>query len=149
MTTSKDRIKFYLPARYFTTNFTANGMNEKKCRSILRKAFRLSCDASARLMDSNPGGFWIVCTPSQFAHFIVYRNEDGECVNGIRDLEPTLFRQVSFYERLARQFCIGEDTVKGLARALGYENGDDSHVARCRSDSIDVSKNEFTGGTEQ
>ena len=86
MAASKDRVTFYLPYRYFTSQHTTNGMTKETCMRVLNASFGMSASEMEGLMFANPSGFTIVCRPSQFARFIVFRDQADECINGIRDL---------------------------------------------------------------
>ena len=154
---SLDRVKFYLASRYFQAHHTDNGMHREVCKKILTKAFGYPtgkrCASSwTQVMDRGPGGFYIVCRPSQFARFIVYRNEDGNCINGIRDLEPGLFLpkpKKDVYTRLAEMVenRVDRHTVKRITDILGHTENSLERALRageCHEDEdvvIEVSKN--------
>lgn len=141
---SEDHVKFFLPSKYFQRQRTSNGMSRGTCEAILKKAFGLYDSDLDRLMRGHTEGFTIVCRPSQFARFIVYRADANECINGVKDLKPELFKPRNLYTELSEQFSVSECTVKGLARALGYAHGGDSHVAGPQCNFVDVSKNPHT-----
>lgn len=145
MAQSKDRVKFFLAPRYFQIKQTSNGMCRSTCIEILRRAFGPPPGPTvgntwATEMAKHSGGFWITCRPSQFARFIVYRCDADECINGVKDLNPTLVDAESdLYEELGKQFSIPRSMVRDLALALGYADGDDGHAVQQQS--IDVSGN--------
>ena len=93
---SRDRVKFFLPSRYFVRNRSrnSNGMDRRDCQDVLHQAFNIGDDRSRDLFEREPEGFWIVCRPSQFARFIVLRAQviaRAGGVNGISDLQTSLF----------------------------------------------------------
>lgn len=138
-----DLVKFYLPFRYFQTRPGSNGMCRSTCVTILTKSFGL-CDADwNRLMCEQPDGLWIVSRADQFGKFIVLRHDANECINGVKDLKCQMYNPDAEYDRIAHQFKLPTCTLKGIARALGYLHGDDSHTvgADCRNSNVtDVSK---------
>lgn len=134
MAMSKDRVRFYLAARYFQSHRTSNGMTRDTCIRLLFKAFGMTSSQSLERMSRFHNGFWIKCRPSQFARFIVYRHQDGDCINGIRDLQPQLVEPVDVYAQIANETGVTHDTVRRVLRAAEY-------VPTTRSDEIDVSKN--------
>lgn len=54
------------------------------------KAFQMAFKICLHDCQSGPDGWTIICRPSQFARFTVYRYEAGFC-NTIRELDPTRF----------------------------------------------------------
>jgi hypothetical protein len=93
MKPTADNIDFVLPPRYFQPHSTANGMERCKCLKVLKECFGLFDGTWETLMQNNSGtGFHIVCRPDQFARFIIRRHQIGNCINGIRDLDPTYRR---------------------------------------------------------
>lgn len=137
MTTSKDRVQFYLPHRYFAKCHSDNHMSRDDCKKVLGKAFSLGRDECGHLMDRNPNGFTIVCRPSQFARFIIFRHLWGHCINGVRDLEPELQPKDNFdpYARAARELHMERSCVREVAEALGFVPSE-----KPRPNMIDVSK---------
>ena len=110
MSASKDRIEFVLPSRYYyyakgfshSSSTLANGMSDSNCAKVLEKSFGLGRYRSHQLFKQNPDHFRIICRPSQFARFIVYRNEFGDCVNGIKDLNPKIIAKPNMFSDLER-----------------------------------------------
>lgn len=102
MTMSTDRVRFFLPKKYFQYNKSTNGMLKSTCVDVLNSAFKMSCQESREIMDAHRDGFYILCRPSQFARFIVYRNDAGECINGIRDLHPEIIDPDHFNKAVAK-----------------------------------------------
>jgi hypothetical protein len=77
-------------------------MRAETCQKVLKRAFNMSFSESRMLMAKNSyNGFQIVCRPSQFARFIVYRFDTDECINGIKDLAPELFTPTTVYDDVA------------------------------------------------
>lgn len=83
---SKDRVRFFVGNRYYDN--CRDGANYSDTQRVLLKAFGISLNESHKLMDGT-SGFWIVCRPSQFARFLIYRNEAG-LKNGFMDLAAKL-----------------------------------------------------------
>jgi hypothetical protein len=123
MSMSRDRVKFFLPYRYFQNGRGGNGMAAEDCQKVLLSAFDITMAESASLMVMRPEGFWIVCRPSQFARFIIRRHEWGDCINGIRDLKPELidnYREKDWYEVVGDKLGLSRGTVERVADALGF-----------------------------
>lgn len=123
MTMSKDRVRFRLPRRYFQGchQKRPNGFNRHTMMVVLRKAFGMTDDESANLMDSHPGGFEIECRPSQFARFIVLRHETNEGINGIKDLEPRMVQPTEpkdVYQWVAERLSLHPAMVKNVVRCF-------------------------------
>jgi hypothetical protein len=75
MTMSRDRVKFTIPY-----NFGSQG----PARQAFKKAFGVHMPSSLPWQ-----GMTVICRPSQFARFLIYRNEDGGR-NGFKELNATL-----------------------------------------------------------
>ena len=125
MSASKDKVRFFLPHRYFQTHFplSGNGMRRDICKNILFRAFGMGREESEARMHRFPDGFWIECRPSQFARFIVYRHEDGQCINGIKDLKPEIVGPLTLPEKIARRTGVDEHHVRRVMAALDYDAG--------------------------
>ncbi len=141
MAMSRDRVEFKLRDRYFQKRYSGyhrggGGMERSICQKVLLLAFGIPMDESDSLMDLHPTGFKIRCRPSQFARFIVYRNEIGECINGVKDLNPKLVTPVesSLYTRISEETHESIDTVGRVLRAMGVPDRMET------SDILDVSK---------
>lgn len=137
MSASMDRIKFFLPCRYFQPRQHMNNMCRAKCLGILVKAFGFTGGAWEEIMRGQPQGFWIVCRPSQFGRFIVYRHVYGDCINGIRDLQPDVMMEPDLFGDIAEDVGICRRDVSAVARALGADNERNGWGP----DVIDVSQN--------
>lgn len=114
---SYDRVRFFLSDCYYNSGCKRDAM-----RAVLNKAFGLSCDHSAQYMASTYGGFYIICRPSQFARFMVYRNEAGQ-KNGFMDLQVKLFTPEppkDVYTLLAEKAGITRDQAKRATHALCF-----------------------------
>ncbi len=140
MTMSKDRVEFTLCERYFqsySTKHNNGGMQRNVCKSVLKRAFNMPQHESSCLMASHPNGFTIRCRPSQFARFIVYRHEMGNCINGIRDLNPRLVvpEELDLYTRIARDTNRSFNTVSLILGANGTPNRQENLIV-----DVDVSK---------
>lgn len=88
MSMSHERVKFYLPKKYIELS----GMQK-----AMRRAFDVSSMDFHTVFTGSHSGRWIVCRPSQFARFLIYRAElvlrcsSSSMVNGFQDLQATLF----------------------------------------------------------
>ena len=104
MATSKDRVRFFLPPKYFSDNsrLSASTMGRSTCKRILLQAFGMDNGESERMIQNHSDGFTILCRPSQFARFIVYRHDANECINGIKDLRPEIVPKMDVYDKVAR-----------------------------------------------
>lgn len=127
MTMSKDRVEFWLAERYFqnySTKHNNGGMERETCQRVLERAFNMSTQESSYLMNGFPHGFTIRCRPSQFARFIVYRHELGQCINGIKDLNPKLMvpEELNLYERVSRDTGELLGRVNRILEAAGTPN---------------------------
>lgn len=145
MAMSKDRVRFFLPHRYFQEGHSipTNNMRGSICRDILFRAFGIPCSESAKLMRRWPNGFYITCRPSQFARFIVFRHEDGNCINGIKDLEPEIIKaELDYYDHIVSLTGVRRSDVKNVIAAFGYSIDDYRPRGGISSThELDVSKN--------
>lgn len=139
MSTSKDRVRFFLPEKYFLNRPTQSGMTRSACIDVLIRAF--GSNNWSAFMTAQPRGFWITCRPSQFARFIVYRHQFGSCVNGIRDLMPELTRPMTVYERIGTAANVSADTAKRVLCAAGYSIGQPELPLGAAALDVDVSDN--------
>ena len=104
---SEDRINFFLHYRYYKPE-----LNE-----VLVKAFGLTEHQVLCLRKDNPHGFWVHCRPSQFARFMIYRDETG-MVNGFKDLNAALVEP-------SKPETLAENISKKIG-AVGSVNGGSS-----------------------
>ncbi len=150
MTASKDRVTFYLPHRYFNGNGgpSNTGMRRDTCVHVLHSAFGLVPGEGGwgGAISAHPEGFHIVCRPSQFARFIVYCHEAGECINGIRDLDPGLgpvMKEQSLYDKIAVKFLaqVCEETTRAILCEADVHN----RLVKTEG-TFDVSRNPHIGG---
>lgn len=79
MAMSNDRVRFFLTERHFCF----------EGRKLVQSAFNMTKLEISKTIRENPDGFWIVCRPSQFARFLIYRN-GSEVSNSFVELKPTL-----------------------------------------------------------
>lgn len=139
---SRDRVSIYIGPKYLQHN---------KFYAVLEKAFGISeCDARAMYRKSD--GFHVVCRPSQFARFMIFRNEAG-VQNGFMDLQPKLFvpePDRDPFEELAHVAGVDEDAARSVAEALGFTCRsvmnylkDSGRGGSCRVQTVDVSKNRY------
>lgn len=137
MSKSKDRVRFFIQHRYFQANcsLSSNGMRKDTCKSVLLRAFGMQFVESETMMNKFPEGFWVECRPSQFARFIVYRNDVGQCINGIKDLKPELIGRLTLPEKIARKTRVDINSVRAVMTALDWGTGLEP---MCLADTIDV-----------
>jgi hypothetical protein len=107
MAMSKDRVKFYIHPTYFQYN---------KLYSVLERAFGISANEARGYL--NNYGITIICRPSQFARFMIYRNDAG-IKNGFMDLKPELIEPQE-----------KQDPLDLLAEAAKISRHDAANVAR-------------------
>lgn len=123
----KDRVLFRLPSHYFCGG--RQGMGRNECKKVLYEAFGLSVCASEDLMEVHSVGFRILCTSAQFGRFIVYRHKYGNCINGIRDLEPELVPACipdvpSYIAEIANNLGITRGIVAAVLRTANISDND-------------------------
>jgi hypothetical protein len=162
MAKPKDRIQFFLPGRYFLDKCNHhNGMQKQDMAVAFEKAFGVSQMAFMQLTSENKHGFDIICRPSQFGRFMVFRYEIGYGINGMKDLEPKLMVPEDMPAKIARVSGICREHVEKVINTLKFEGM--KFDERCEEEyqnatrvrgvgvTIDVSKN-FThtsGGMER
>lgn len=131
---SRDRVSFFLHYRYY---------GSEMC-DVMQRAFGIDLATFQELRGVNEGGFWILCRPSQFTRFMIYRDEAG-VVNGFKDLNAVLIKReqsVTIAEHVARS-CPGltETLVAQVLEAVGI-NPDKIHKPYTpSSDQIEVWSN--------
>lgn len=135
MAMSKDRVRFFIGDRYFALP-SAKIMIGK----VMARAFGISAMASDSWL--RDGGVWVTCRPSQFARFLIYRNEAG-ITNGFMDLHAELVavRTDDIYDVLAAKAGVTRHEAKLVSQALSFGSGDVEQKLRARFTELDVSKN--------
>lgn len=126
MAMSKDRVRFFIRENYYGN----------KLQKIFQQAFDMPYDETASLMRSERWrcGFWIVCRPSQFARFMIFRNEVG-LQNGFKDLKPELISDIGdVYTQIADCTKVDRCDVKRVLTALNYSIGAIEQQIRQQSD---------------
>lgn len=142
-TMSHDRVRFFISDSYYK-----NVHQQGVLRDVLKKAFGLGTASSTQCMSGCCGGFYVVCRPSQFARFLIFRNDAG-IKNGFVDLQAKLYVPAppkDGYTLLAEKIGITRDQAKRAALALHFS---DCHEVEERvgnetcdnSVEIDVSRN--------
>ncbi len=140
-TMSHDRIRFVIDDCYYNNPGKVNAL-----RGVLEKAFTLGRSRSAQLMSNDYGGFYIICRPSQFARFLIYRNDAG-IKNGFIDLQAKLFvppPKLTALETLAKRVELSVHQVDRVLKAMGLGQHDIEAVLEDRCDEapeVDVSQN--------
>ena len=138
MAMSKDRVRFYIREQYFSTQAKRLNM-----AGVMAKAFGLPKMGASDWLRGN--GVWVTCRPSQFARFMIYRN-DANIVNGFMDLRAELIKvdTRNAYDLLAEIAGITHDQAKRVSLALCY-SGPQDILDRITPDSqvreLDVSAN--------
>lgn len=138
---SKDRVRFFLGYQYYSNN------NEiLRMATVLGKAFGLDHVEAVKIMQTYTDGVWIVCRPSQFARFMIYRNE-AAIKNGFMDLHAELFTappKKDSYTMLAEAAGVDREDAKRIVLALSHSAGwvaKNLKEARTAPVGIDVSGN--------
>lgn len=146
-TMSHDRVRLFISSGYFNTQ------PQRGClRDVLKKAFDMDEGEILRYMASEGyGGFYIVCRPSQFARFLIFRNAAG-IKNGFIDLQATLYvpePKQSPFDALAESAGVNICAVMKVIDTLGLGRND---VEAAMADGkntcggppeIDVSRNKY------
>ena len=136
MAMSKDRVRFHIGDRYFRTLGDKSWMGK-----VMARAFGISALASKSWLRGD--GVWITCRPSQFARFLIYRNE-ANITNGFMDLHAELVQETpNAYDMLAEIAGITHDQAKRVSLALHY-GGPQDIMDRIRPEPVgelDVSAN--------
>jgi len=135
MAMSQDRVRFFLPYRYFQTRPSSNAMSRDTCVRVLVQAFGNTACFWRSQMERHTDGFWIRCRPSQFARFIVHRHDADECINGVKDLRPAIVGEHDPYQRVADATGVDRNSVKRVLLAACWE------PSACQDDEFDVSCN--------
>lgn len=123
------QVRFFLAPRYFQPHETANGMTRDRCLVLLDRSFGVF--GWSNLMRSHSDGFWIKCRMDQFASFIIERHRDGNCINGIRDLNPQYVDPLEEYQNIADDvnkkpgIHLTASEVKAVCEWLGVEFSED------------------------
>jgi len=112
-----EHVRFTIGSKYFESYGFANAMD----RAFgTHGAVYEKMQSTARAY----GTATVVCRPSQFARFLIYRN-DAQITNGFKDLNPKLFTpkpQSDAYAVFAKKVGITYDKAKEIAYLLGYGN---------------------------
>ncbi len=143
-----DRIKFYLPHRYFEKgrSISNNAMNRDVCISILQDIFG-SPNGNPNsswgcIMTAHSEGFSILCRADQFGMFILERNERGRCINGIRDLQPKRVPESDPIQELASATDLKKEEIWRVLDALRRNFKQKIDLGVSPSGVTDVSGNE-------
>ncbi len=139
-TMSHDRVRFFIDDCYYN-NSSKMGI----LRDVLKQAFGLGRGHSAQFMTNGYGGFYLICRPSQFARFLIYRNEAG-IKNGFIDLRAKLYTPEppkDAYTTLAKRVELSVHQVDRVLKAMGLGQHDIEAVLEDRCDEapeVDVSQ---------
>ena len=118
-------IKFhYTTFRFYIgSNYTLSSTRRERMADVMAKAFGMAVGDALYSMDGGHDnyGVWITCRPSQFARFMIYRNDAG-IQNGFKDLKAELVevREIDPYEVLADLARVSRGEVKAVVQSLGY-----------------------------
>ncbi len=134
MAMNKDRVRFHIRDHYFNSQ-----ERRMKMGNLMARAFDMSAMAADSWMHGD--GFWVTCRPSQFARFLIYRNEAG-ITNGFKDLHAKLVdgRKQDIYDVLARKAGVNHETAKRVSQALSFNAGDVEAKLTVRFSELDVSE---------
>lgn len=142
---SKDRVRFHLAPHM---------LQKGKCgySNVMERAFGLKRRSLSH--DLICSGVTIICRPSQFARFMIYRNDAIQAgnirgCNTFSEMNPELIEaeKPDIYSRLARATGVPREDVKKVTLALMYSPDDlEDHVDNVaanngKSTVIDVSGN--------
>ena len=94
MSMSKDRVEIFLGSQYIRGG---SNRGEDGYRKLAEACFGLSPSQFDQMSQANPDGFTIICRPSQFARFLIMRNEMG-LTNDFKGLKPRLIPEVRIPE---------------------------------------------------
>lgn len=125
MSQSRDRVRFFIPE----SRINKGKMGSQTYYDVLYRAFGLgrSQIVNAVTYDetAKKNGVWIVCRPSQFARFTIFRREAG-IENWFSDLQATLQPATCGdpIHRVAQKACVGVCQVRAVLRAMDmHEDG--------------------------
>lgn len=145
-TMSYDRVRFFIGNGYCKDQYQRDSL-----RDVLKKSFDLGEGRSSQYMSGNYGGFYIICRPSQFARFMIFRNAAG-IRNGFMDLQAKLYvpePKLSPIEALAEKAGVNCNTAANVASALGLDGNDIKLAMETKGacadgpPEIDVSRNRY------
>jgi hypothetical protein len=127
---STDRVKFYIPSSYWyqmePNGRRTHNREASKVVALLHDAFGITEKEFLALTSGVWTGITIICRPSQFARFLIYRNERG-IPNGFKELQPKLIGgedSEDVYTLLAKRAGLSREDAKKAAYALGYGAND-------------------------
>lgn len=145
-TMSHDRVRFFISDSYY-----GNTRNKDALRCTLEKAFGMGMGMghSDNAMTGHYGGFYIICRPSQFARFLIFRDAAG-LKNGFKDLGANLYvpGPPQFpSDRVSKKTGVPVDLVMRVLRILNMSQCDvEAAMAQGSCDNpteIDVSRNKY------
>ncbi len=134
---SRDRVRFFLHYRYY----------DGKMGSVMKRAFGIDFITFQELRGVNEGGFWITCRPSQFARFMIYRDEAG-IVNGFKDLNASIIKreqEITVAEHIAKEQRINVACVTRILDRVGVDPAEIHKPCTPSSDQIEVWRNPYVG----
>lgn len=126
-TMSKDHVRFFVGKRYFRTTDEVT-----RLYTVLQKAFDISKTQSSDLILKNEEGFFVVCRPSQFARFMIYRDQEG-IPNGFQDLRVELLKtdECDEYQDIANAAEVSRTVALRVLRAAGVIEKPESPQKNC------------------
>lgn len=125
----KDKVTFLLPSRYYYlhgSSQSSGGMRREDAYEVLWRAFGLPKNECKHLMRDKPHHISFTCRLDQFAKFIIYRNEFGNCINGVKDLQPKLAKLPDRYGRIEQMTGVPRRDVKLVMNALEFSRQQDA-----------------------
>ncbi len=110
-----EKVRFYLCSNYF---------NHPDLHDVLNRTLGVTFQEFQRAKRDDKG-MTFLCTPDQFARFLIERNRNG-IKNGFMDLSAKLVRpekKPDAYQMLADAVGMTREQAKATALALGYSGG--------------------------
>ncbi len=142
-TMSHDRVRFFISDNYYNTQH-----KKETLLDVLKQSFDLNKAPLGHYMAGCYGGFYIICRPSQFARFLIFRNAAG-IKNGFIDLQADLYvpePKLSPFDALSKKAGVDPTSVKKVVNAMGLGRNDVETALEDDGDgppAIDVSMNKY------
>lgn len=87
-TVTAQLVRFFMAPRYFD-GVSSQGMNAHRYQQVCREAFgNATGEVFIAASREHRQGFHVILPAELFARFIVARSQLGQCVNGVKDLNP-------------------------------------------------------------
>ena len=91
---------------------------------VLKAAFDMRCSEVSDLLNTlSLTDYWIICRPSQFARFIIYRNQKETLKNWVKELEPEIIPPPrTVYQKIVEETGHDAGTVNTILSRAGVRN---------------------------